>query len=599
MFKKAILAGVLATTLLAGHFEKPSQAQSPGSVVRKITSVTPLSDMVGRYEKFEVVVELDGEINNPYDPNDVRLDGQFISPSGQTMLVAGFWYQDFAEELSATGDTLTPTEDWSWRVRFTPNEAGEWTYQILATTAVRGTVTSEKQHFMVAESDEHGFVRFDTRNPRYLAFDDGTPYFPIGANVSWYGAGGMADYQKWFDTMAENGGNFARVWMASWAFSIEWLDTGLGNYDRRQNRAYQLDTLFNMADERGIYIMLTLLNHGQFNTGVDPEWDANPYNAANGGPLSAPVEFATNPEAERLWHQKIRYIAARWGYSTHIMSWEWWNEVNWTPLASASILGPWTERSEAFLATVDPYQHLTTVSGPIVADDVVWDYVDIIHAHHYNMQSLVQDFNQAIPRWLNAYPDKPYIAGEFGSPNEYDVHGLLLHLGLWSAPMNGSLGTGMSWYWEDLYDDGLYYQLKGIAAYFAGEDLAAHQWQLLEAAMDDESKAAARVYGIQDAQHAHVWVVSKKYSEAQLVKLYEKNLRNRVEDPLDIQFPDITDAKVVISGLNDGDYTAEIWDTLAGEAIATETITVADGQGEIPLPTFNTDVAIKVNPVAE
>ena len=52
------------------------------------------------------------------------------------------------------------------------------------------------------------------------------------------------------------------------------------------------------------------------------------------------MEFATNPDAQRLWEQKLRYIAARWGYSTNLFCWEWWNEVNWTPLAARTFWPP-------------------------------------------------------------------------------------------------------------------------------------------------------------------------------------------------------------------------------------------------------------------
>ena len=85
--------------------------------------------------------------------------------------------------------------------------------------------------------------------------------------------------------------------MSAWAFGIEWKDTGLGDYSGRMKQAWLLDQVFKLAEQRGVYIMLTLLNHGAFSTSVNPEWNDNPYNAANGGPLKEPRLFVRNAQA--------------------------------------------------------------------------------------------------------------------------------------------------------------------------------------------------------------------------------------------------------------------------------------------------------------
>lgn len=45
------------------------------------------------------------------------------------------------------------------------------------------------------------------------------------------------------------------------------------------------------------------------------------------------------------------------------------------------------------------------------------------------------------------FPVLPFW-GKIGSPSEYDLDGTLIHLGLWTAPMNGVFGTGMTWWWD-------------------------------------------------------------------------------------------------------------------------------------------------------
>ncbi len=144
-------------------------------------------------------------------------------------------------------------------------------------------------------------MRLNRQNPRYYAFDNGDFYFPIGPNLGWAtqsGLGVLKDYERWLDRLSQNGGNVGRVWMASWSFAIEWNDTGLGDYSGRMQQAWLLDQVFKLAEQRGVYLMLTLLNHGAFSDSVNPEWDSNPYNAANGGPLKTPREFGRNKRGQ-------------------------------------------------------------------------------------------------------------------------------------------------------------------------------------------------------------------------------------------------------------------------------------------------------------
>jgi hypothetical protein len=504
-------------------------------------------------------------------------------------MIPGFYYHAFEQTLLPSGrELISPTFERSWHVRFTPTELGEWDYQIVA-TANDMRVTSAPHSFSVTESNRRGFIRVDERNPSYLVFDDGTPYFAIGENMAWYGGGGTADYLQWMDALSVADGNFIRVWLASWGFGFEWMDTGLGNYDLRQQQAFQLDKVFEMAAERDIYIMLTLLNHGAFSPDVDPEWNANPLNADNGGPLNEPGEFATDPEAIRLWHQKLRYIAARWGYSPNLMAWEWWNEVNWTQMVDPDLLGPWIERSAAYLEPLDPYHHLITHSGSPIEDAVIWGLgsIDFVQHHQYNIENITGEFNDIITEWRAEYPDKPFLMGEFGSPSENDNQGIFLHLGLWSALMHGSFGTAMTWWWDSyVHPNDLYQHFAGIAAFFEGEDLAAHQWIYANSTLNED--ASAQIYGLQDDAAALLWIVSDNYSPAYFEAAYTAN----PSDP--ITFPEVNDAILNLTELTDGEYEVEWWDTYTGVVIGIDSVQVVNGQANISIPTFSTDLAIKV-----
>jgi Domain of unknown function (DUF5060)/Mannanase, galactose-binding domain-like len=550
----------------------PPSAQAAEPI--RINSVTVLTDAAKRYEKIELSADISATFSNPYDPNDIRVDGRFVAPSGSVIIVPGFYYRDYTYD-SGSG-TVKPTANWSWRVRFTPTEVGTYQYQVLAHSAsddARSAVGTVE----VAASDDPGFIRVDGRNPRYFAFDNGTPYFPIGEDMGWSnGTDPLADYDKWLGKLSAVGGNFVRVWMPPWGFDIEWLDTGLGNYDQRQGQAYQLDRLMDLLHKHHIYMMLSLLNHGQFSTTTNPEWDQNPFNSANGGPCDEPACFATNPTAIGYWNQRLRYIAARWGYSTQIMSWEWWNEINWTPLQQSSILAPWLAKSGAYLRSLDPYKHLITHDGSPVADQAVWttDSIDFTQDHRYNMQNLLLSFKQIVPQWLDAYPSKPFLIGEFGDPLNIDNLGLFVHLGLWSGAMNGSAGSGMTWYWDDYVDRlDLYDQFSGIAAFFHDEDMAAHQWQATTAKF--AKRGGAGVYGLQADDEALLWMVSSKYTNQTLSSQYNDAIRQAIRT---------RNANGVAYSFEDG---AEGWTLdpagVAGKSVTTSSDQATDGSAALAI----------------
>ncbi|MCU0480619.1 MAG: DUF5060 domain-containing protein [Anaerolineae bacterium] len=553
-------------------------------------TITPQAESVGQYEKFELVITHDIAYDNPYDPDDIRLDAEFEAPNGAILRTAGFFYRDYLQ--AETNPDILIAQAESWRVRFAPTQIGTWRYRVIITTP-NTTATSDWARFEVSPSDNKGFIRIDERNRRYFAFDNGDSYFPVGQNMGWAVENPIANYQTWLDEMNAVGANFIRVWMASWGFGIEWTDTGLGNYDNRQDRAFQLDKVIELAEARDIYIMLALLNHGAFSETVNAEWDNNPYNRANGGMLDSPVEFGTHPDARRLWLQRLRYIVARWGYSTSIMSWEWWNEVNWTPLADETILSAWMADGNAYLAEYDPYDHLITHSGSQVNHASVWTDLDFTQQHLYEMRNLPREFASEIPQWLTQYPDKPFLMGEFGSPADVDTDGLLIHLGLWSAPMNGASGTGMTWWWDTyIHPNNLYYHFGGVASFFADEDMGAYSWQPTSATLSDDGDA--KVYGLQTENRALLWVVSDDYSPSFMDRQYRTNLRNNIENPLAITFPVLSGLSITLPHLTDGEYVVEIWDTFTGEIIRSDTVRIGADGATIALPDFDRDLAVKV-----
>jgi hypothetical protein len=457
-----------------------------------------------------------------------------------------------------------------------------------------------------AEDDSRGFVRVDPRNPRYLAFDDGTPFFPIGLNLGWWqnDQDPLSDYARWFDALRANGANAARIWMAPWSFGLEWNDTGLGNYDRRLDRAALLDEVFRLAEEEGIYIQLVLTNHGQFSETTNAQWFENPYNAANGGPAATPREFATDPRARKYFKQRLRYLAARWGYSPNLLAWEWWNEVDFTPMVETDVLETWTQEMTPALLQFDPNDHLTTLSYSIEGDARVWNLreVDLIQRHEYNAND---------PKWFfptaggtgryeqqRGLLPKPLIMGEFGAsgviekPDASARDAIHLHNGLWAAPFSGFASTAMYWWWDLLIEPAnLWGHLAGISRYLADEDLA-----LLAPTPAMPSAPSAVALALGNDRRALVWLRNRLYNHDEMQFKYGMALSTGEASDATFKFdpPALRDISVTVLGLGDGDYRVTWFDTRTGAEIGADAASARGGALVVRAPEFRRDLAAKI-----
>ena len=155
---RALLPGCLFILLLAAW--PMAQRRNPESIV-------------ARWSPFEATFTSAGTMDNPL--HDVELRVTFTAPSRQTRTVRGFW----------DGDR-------TWRVRFAPDEIGEWSYETNVVQGSDGGLHGQTGRFRVVPSkaankfDRHGPVRV-SRNRRFLEHADGTPFFWL-ADTGWNAA---------------------------------------------------------------------------------------------------------------------------------------------------------------------------------------------------------------------------------------------------------------------------------------------------------------------------------------------------------------------------------------------------------------------------
>ncbi len=547
---------------------------------------------VTRYGLIELDLQTNIKVANPYDPHELELGVRFDSPSGRVVEVGAFWYQGYNLQ------SRRPEGQAGWKVRFTPDEAGVWT---AAAYALQLRVKSEAINFTVTASEQPGFVRIDASDPHYLAFDNGNFFFPIGVNMAWWSDWGdpIDQYRSWLDAFAQNGGNTIRVWMAAWSFGIEWKDTGLGDYSERQYEAWLLDQLFQLADEHHVKIILVLINHGTFSLTANSEWEDNPYNAALGGPLSKPEQFVTNAQAIDYYQQRLAYIINRWGYSPDLLAWEWFNEVDLTPI-SDNVLIPWIRQMTSYVQQRDVNHHLITNSFSVRNWSPVWKMpeLDIMQVHEYANQFNAGDRDPTI-RLGQVYQDlaqgsaaKPILLGEFGYSSRQrgenaEKTGIQLHNGMWASTFSGYAGSGMYWWWDTyIAPNNLWYHFKGLADFMAGEDLTGyHPLSSLQITDLDGTTGQAVGLGLR-GKDILVWLRNKDYTADGAIAATKANPNTITYSP-----PTLEGLYIVLDNVSNGMYAVKWYDPQTAAWLVQGKVTAVGNRLTIPIPPFSTDLA--------
>ncbi|QQL50920.1 DUF5060 domain-containing protein [Mucilaginibacter ginkgonis] len=429
----------------------------------QVLSITPVSASARQYAKIEFNIKLIADWQNPYLQNDIALDMLLRSPSGKEIVLPCYYESGMSGKPSL------------WKARFAPREAGKYTYGI----RLRGLNTKESQSithsFIVAPSKRSGFLH--PNDNWTFKFDNGKRFRGIGENIGWESR--TSDDSKFFSklhqsprynydymlkSLAKHGGNFFRTWISRWNLPIDWHDNFNNSRYTASDKYFnpsavkRMDRLVNLSDSLGVYMMLTL--------------GMGAYEIKDGGFSPTAADFFVNPKSKERYKDRLRYIIARWGYSTNIAAWELFNEVDNVqfgdkdkPISADSIVA-WHDEMSTYIKSIDPYRHMVTTS--------------ISHRDLKGLNTLRNiDFNQkhiykntaGIPKAITEYEalyKKPYVIGEYGYEWDWSKNfdDFAPHMdddfkrGLWYGLFSPTPILPLSWWWE-------YFDNRGTDKYFS------------------------------------------------------------------------------------------------------------------------------------
>ncbi len=455
----------------AAHRPRPAGLRRAIGLVALLALLAAASAGAQSYPRLEAAFNLSAPVADPFDHTAADVKVQIRQPDSSTVALPAFF----------DGGT-------TWRVRHTPRSPGS--YEIAGITlngspaAHSGLTVSN--WFVSGPPTGSGFIRVDPANPKRFMTDDGRRYFPIGHNVGW-NPSVSNDFPRIFQRMGAARENWARVWMTHFyeSLNLDWpkVDNTYGKLSLTVARRW--DLIVEEAEKAGLAVQVVFQHHGQYSTTVNPNWNENPYNAANGGFLTNAAQFFTNATARALTQRKLRYAIARWGYSPAILAWELWNEVQYTDAANANqwaAIAAWHDEMAAFIRAQDPYGHLITTSSDLSRD--YWGAMDYYQHHNYASDMITSSRDGTAPpaHW----PAKPCFDGESGSI--VSPPRVWVQAPLWASLMSTRSGASCPWWWDNHIDpENAYALFKSARDYVALSGLA-EQTNL--------SKSVPRVTGV-------------------------------------------------------------------------------------------------------
>ena len=532
------------------------------------------------------------EVSNAFDPAEADLVATITTPESARIQIPLFWYQEFT---IVTGITQSPEKavgNPEWRLKFRSLSPG--TYHISVLAKIKDKVVAVPDFTLTTKYSTVEPIR--VKDNYFVQGDD--IFIPFAYNIAWANRFEEINrYERWFKAASEGGVNVARVWMASWSVGIEWSDTGLGDYTKRLPRAWVLDQIYRIAAKYGIYINLVLLNHGAFSVSTNAEWYSNAYFKGNGGPIENPGEFASNQVARKFWERRLRYITARWAGEPNHFTWEWWNEVNFTPL-SGSELTEWIKWSDSILKTWDPYKSLTTTSWSTAASLQDWSPVDYGVVHVYDDKDPIKTLSVQAEAMKAVLPNKPILVGEMGSGTTTedpftDPKGLHLHNAHWAATFVG-FGAPASYWWWDLYVDplNLWGLTKGLSKLVAGSNPAVMAPRTITGIANTSTLL------LQDQLRTLGWIRHNNHDRSAKSKLLLeasiKALATGKKPQTEFPPPKVKSAKIKVPVLAQGRYQIEILHTITGKVLNRTSAVSDNGHVVIRIPSFTGDVAFRL-----
>ncbi len=289
----------------------------------------------------------------------------------------------------------------------------------------------------------------------------------------------------------------------------------------------------------------------------------------------------------------LRYAVARWGYSTSVATWEYFNEND-----PGLPMKRFYRELGQYLDQVDVYRHLrSTSTWHPSTDDCANQDLDVADVHFYLREVEDREYADEVEAvignadWLRRQaPAKPALIGEFGLADlkwgqtqemRQSREIIDFHNALWASALSGASGTAMCWWWDRLDPRNHYPHYRPLADFVADIPWTSANMQPVTV---EVSRSDLQVVGLQAEDRAYCWLFDPAAS-------FEKVVIHQSQPH------SMLDVRLEIGKLVPGTYHVEWWDTRTGEIIERSDVSLAKSPLQLTVPPWQRDVACKVTKV--
>jgi hypothetical protein len=372
------------------------------------------------------------------------------------------------------------------------------------------------------------YVRVSPRDPRYLELSNGAPYIPNGLNMihPWGDVPtekGLVQMEKWMKALADNEGNYIRIWMSSIFWDVEHEQAGV--FD--EQRARRVDALLTLARRYGIRVKMTIEHFREIDPNdVRQSWASKPlHHVSRGGTAKNMPDWLANDKSRVQFRQKLAWLQKRFGDQPIIFAWELWNEIN--AVRGGDYLA-WSEAMLPELKRLFPKNMTLQSLGSFDSDWAFKPYRRLCHMPHNDVAQVHRYLDvgaplkvchgpvdvlaaDAVRELLAMQPGRPVILAEGGAVEPRhsgpfrlyakDQAGIILHDVIFAPFFAGATGAGQCWHWGEYVDrNNLWHQFRAFADTVRGIDPPAEGFQPL---MIDHPRL--RVYVLKGQRTALLW----------------------------------------------------------------------------------------------
>ena len=378
--------------------------------------------------------------------------------------------------------------------------------------------------------ESRAFVRVSARDNRYFELTNGEPFIPIGLNmIAPRGVDereALAGMHQWIKSLAENRGNYIRLWLSHNFFDIEHERSG--QYDAE--KAKRIDAVLEMARRHDVRVKMTIEHFRHFFR-ARQQWAAKPlHHVSQGGPAKDIDDFFQGRASREQFKTKLKWYANRYGDDPVIFAWELWNEMD---TVRGKGYMEWTEEMLAELKKLFPKNLVTQSLGSFDNDSKRPRYRrvslmtdnDFANVHRYLDLGASLDICKgpvdvmaadAIREIQNFKPGRPILLAESGAVEpshtgpfklyQKDQAGIILHDVVFAPFFVGAAGTGQNWHWDHyVAPNNLWFQFDRFAEAVKGVEPPAEAFKPMRL-----DHPRLRMYALKGKKTLLIWCRDKQ-----------------------------------------------------------------------------------------